>query len=62
QHPPTSLGGLRTKDFVASSAAALVSDTAYRGTLHSKSTGLFKKMSFFVRTAKPASKADRKWA
>ncbi|MBP1847233.1 hypothetical protein J2046_005516, partial [Rhizobium petrolearium] len=46
----------RTKDFVASSAAALVSDTAYRGTQKNKSTGVFKKMSFFSHVPEIAFK------
>ncbi|WP_211181466.1 hypothetical protein, partial [Pseudorhizobium halotolerans] len=37
----------RTKDIVASSAAALVGGCAYKGTPRPKSTGHFKKLSFF---------------
>ncbi|WP_281976947.1 hypothetical protein, partial [Pseudorhizobium flavum] len=37
----------RTKNIVASSAAALVGGCAYKGTPRQKSTGHFKKLSFF---------------
>ncbi|WP_210308277.1 hypothetical protein, partial [Pseudorhizobium flavum] len=40
-------GFLKTKEIVASSAAALVGGCAYKGTPRPKSTGHFKKLSFF---------------
>ncbi|WP_205836891.1 hypothetical protein, partial [Neorhizobium alkalisoli] len=47
QHSPILKDSTRTKDFVASSAAALVSEAVYRSTPINKSTAVFKKMSFF---------------
>ncbi|MGG7580962.1 hypothetical protein, partial [Rhizobium sp. Nf11,1] len=45
-NPPIRLSFLRTRDFVASSAAALVSEWAYRANPFSKSTALFEKNHF----------------
>jgi len=41
----------RTKVVVASSAAALVSERGYKSMPTNKSTGVFKKMSFFFGAA-----------
>ncbi|WP_221159273.1 hypothetical protein, partial [Rhizobium bangladeshense] len=49
-NPPIRLSFFRTRDFVASSAAALVSEWAYRTIPFSKSTALFEKNHFSLKS------------
>ncbi|MFN7026104.1 MAG: hypothetical protein ACK4QP_16650, partial [Pseudorhizobium sp.] len=61
QHALILMDFSKTKNIVASSAAALVGDCAYKGRDQPKSTANFKKLSFFLRHPPPFRKGTVGW-